>query len=365
MIAGAARAGSDSNPNHLGPITWTLAFTLGVLTLILAGCSSQNYTPASLPATSYHYAPSVQSYGTSRTEVASWYGPGFAGRRTSSGETYNPEGLTAASKTLPLGSHVRVTNPDTGRSVVVRINDRGPFVRGRSLDLSHGAAQRNRADRQGSRQGAGDAYRDQHAGPEFRHVDVCRKLRHHHVTPCELRLVLAADTRRSQTPSLSLRFVAPKCLKSHRRLALQRTPAILKRRPIRFAIEPVAMDLITQFRTMAQYNTLMNRSIYDTCGALSDVERKRDVHAFFGSIHRTLDHLLLTDRVQMGRFVGADRMRSLDDSGREIEIRSLDQELYADFATLRREREKTDSCDRSMDSIKRNHGRIPCARDVV
>ena len=103
------------------------------------------------------------------------------------------------------------------------------------------------------------------------------------------------------------------------------------------------MDLITQFRTMAQYNTLMNRSIYDTCGALSDVERKRDVHAFFGSIHRTLDHLLLTDRVQMGRFVGADRMRSLDDSGREIEIRSLDQELYADFATLRREREKTDS----------------------
>jgi rare lipoprotein A len=141
MIAGAARAGRDSNPNHLGPITWTLAFTLGVFAVMLAGCSSQNYTPASLPATRSYYAPSVRSYGTSRTEVASWYGPGFAGRRTSSGETYNPEALTAASKTLPLGSHVRVTNPDTGRSVVVRINDRGPFVRGRSLDLSHGAAQ--------------------------------------------------------------------------------------------------------------------------------------------------------------------------------------------------------------------------------
>jgi rare lipoprotein A len=80
------------------------------------------------------------NYGGTQTQVASWYGPGFAGRRTSSGEVYNPEGLTAASKTLPLGSHVRVTNPDTGRSVVVRINDRGPFVRGRSLDLSHGAA---------------------------------------------------------------------------------------------------------------------------------------------------------------------------------------------------------------------------------
>jgi uncharacterized damage-inducible protein DinB len=103
------------------------------------------------------------------------------------------------------------------------------------------------------------------------------------------------------------------------------------------------MDLITQFRTMAQYNTLMNRSIYDACGALSDEERKRDVHAFFGSIHRTLNHLLLTDRVQMGRFVGADRMQSLDEAGRVIEIRSLDQELYANFATLRREREKTDA----------------------
>ena len=101
---------------------------------MLAGCSTQ------APAPSY-YAPSSQSYRTTHTEVASWYGPGFAGRRTSTGEIYNPEGLTAASKTLPLGSHVRVTNPDTGRSVVVRINDRGPFVHGRSLDLSHGAAQ--------------------------------------------------------------------------------------------------------------------------------------------------------------------------------------------------------------------------------
>jgi rare lipoprotein A (peptidoglycan hydrolase) len=107
--------------------------------LMLAGCSSQNFAPAPIPATNYR-APSQQSYGTSRTEVASWYGPGFAGHRTSSGETFNPNGLTAASKTLPLGSHVRVTNPDTGRSVVVRINDRGPFVRGRSLDLSHRAA---------------------------------------------------------------------------------------------------------------------------------------------------------------------------------------------------------------------------------
>ncbi len=133
MIAGVARAGTDSNPDYSGMIA--LAFTLSVLAFMLAGCSSQNFAPTS------YYAPSAQNYRGTRTEVASWYGPGFAGRPTSTGEIYNPEGLTAASTTLPLGSHVRVLNPDTGRSVVVRINDRGPYVRGRSLDLSHGAAQ--------------------------------------------------------------------------------------------------------------------------------------------------------------------------------------------------------------------------------
>jgi uncharacterized damage-inducible protein DinB len=103
------------------------------------------------------------------------------------------------------------------------------------------------------------------------------------------------------------------------------------------------MNLITQFKAMAQYNAWMNRNIYDACGALSDEERKRDLHAFFGSIHRTLNHLLLTDRVQMGRFVGAERTQSLDAGGNPIAIRALDQELYADFGALRREREQTDA----------------------
>jgi uncharacterized damage-inducible protein DinB len=85
------------------------------------------------------------------------------------------------------------------------------------------------------------------------------------------------------------------------------------------------MNLITQFKAMAHYNAWMNSSIYDICGALSDEDLKRDRHAFFGSIHRTLNHLLLTDRVQMGRFVGADRIRSFDEGGRPIEVRSLDQ----------------------------------------
>ena len=72
--------------------------------------------------------------------IASYYGRELAGRPTASGERFNPEGMTAAHRTLPLGTRIRVTNPANGRSVVVRVNDRGPFIRGRILDLSHGAA---------------------------------------------------------------------------------------------------------------------------------------------------------------------------------------------------------------------------------
>jgi len=71
--------------------------------------------------------------------VASWYGREFAGRRTASGERFDPAGYTAAHRTLPFGSRVRVTNA-AGKSVVVRINDRGPFHGGRVIDLSQAAA---------------------------------------------------------------------------------------------------------------------------------------------------------------------------------------------------------------------------------
>jgi rare lipoprotein A len=72
--------------------------------------------------------------------MASWYGYDGSGNKTASGERYNPEGLTAAHRTLPLGTKIRVTNTRNGRSVVVRINDRGPYIRGRIVDLSAGAA---------------------------------------------------------------------------------------------------------------------------------------------------------------------------------------------------------------------------------
>ena len=73
--------------------------------------------------------------------TASWYGSYFDGKPTASGEAYDMHELTAAHPTLPLGSYVRVTNLHNGRAVVVRVNDRGPIVQGRIIDLSYGAAQ--------------------------------------------------------------------------------------------------------------------------------------------------------------------------------------------------------------------------------
>jgi len=74
------------------------------------------------------------------TGIASWYGPTFYGKPTANGETYDGNKLTAAHKTLPLPVNVRVTNLDNGKSLVVRVNDRGPFARGRIIDLSERAA---------------------------------------------------------------------------------------------------------------------------------------------------------------------------------------------------------------------------------
>ena len=73
--------------------------------------------------------------------VASWYGPGFHGNKTASGEVFDMHARTAAHRTLPFGTLVRVTRLDTGASTVVRINDRGPTKRDRVIDLSNGAAQ--------------------------------------------------------------------------------------------------------------------------------------------------------------------------------------------------------------------------------
>lgn len=88
-------------------------------------------------------APSVRVFPrilASSQGEASWYGPGFFGNRTANGEVFRPGSLTAAHRSLPFGTKVRVTNLWNGRSAVVRINDRGPFHGARVIDLAHGAA---------------------------------------------------------------------------------------------------------------------------------------------------------------------------------------------------------------------------------
>ncbi len=87
------------------------------------------------------YQPMASHHGFQEQGIASWYGKKFHGRKTSNGETYNMYGLSAAHKTLPLGVYVEVTHLETGKKIVVRVNDRGPFVAGRIIDLSFGAAQ--------------------------------------------------------------------------------------------------------------------------------------------------------------------------------------------------------------------------------
>ena len=83
----------------------------------------------------------AEDYNYDETGVASWYGPGFHAKMTANGETFDQNDVTAAHRTLPMPSYVRVTNLENGRSLVVRINDRGPYARGRILDLSRRSAQ--------------------------------------------------------------------------------------------------------------------------------------------------------------------------------------------------------------------------------
>ncbi len=88
------------------------------------------------------YYPTIVQTGNIYRGIDSWYGPNFHGKRTSNGEYYDMYALTAAHKTLPMNTIVKVTNLLNGKSVIVRINDRGPFVKNRIIDLSYSAAKR-------------------------------------------------------------------------------------------------------------------------------------------------------------------------------------------------------------------------------
>jgi len=145
------------------------------IVLIFAGCSSKyNYTKKSYHSSSYadtqakktvptngkiknskamhratmrpyvvfnkKYYPTLAHINDNFSGIASWYGPNFHAKKTSNGEIYNMYAMTAASKTLPMNTIVKVENIENGKSIIVRINDRGPFVAGRIIDLSNVAA---------------------------------------------------------------------------------------------------------------------------------------------------------------------------------------------------------------------------------
>ena len=125
-----------------------LFLTLAVLLYYIYGCSAGTPPPPKrspgqpkpYKVFGQWYQPLPDSKGFRQRGIASWYGKDFHGKKTSNGEIYDMYAMTAAHKTLPLGTYVRVHNLENNRRVEVRINDRGPFVRGRIIDLSYKAA---------------------------------------------------------------------------------------------------------------------------------------------------------------------------------------------------------------------------------
>ena len=139
--------------NHSQSIRAFLVVIGGLFPLLLQGCSGllshKQLPPPPPPVVSAPAAPVVQEEpvkpeGSKVQQVgkASWYGPYHDGKETASGEIFDPDKLTAAHPTLPLGSTATVTNLETGKSVKVKITDRGPYVKGRKIDLSQAAAKK-------------------------------------------------------------------------------------------------------------------------------------------------------------------------------------------------------------------------------
>jgi rare lipoprotein A len=123
-------------------LIWISAFLIFGCTKSIAPTPSPKEKPKPYRVGNTWYQPVSDARGYKERGIASWYGKKFHGRKTSSGETYNMYAMTAAHKTLPLGTHVSVINLNNNKKATVHINDRGPFVRGRIIDLSYSAAKK-------------------------------------------------------------------------------------------------------------------------------------------------------------------------------------------------------------------------------
>jgi len=130
-------------------LAYILLTLVTVAFFIVTSCSAPSKKPKALPGQprpykigKTWYQPIKHAQGFRQRGIASWYGKDFHGRRTANGEIYNMYAMTAAHKTLPLGTYVKVRNLRNGKTVVVRVNDRGPFIRGRVIDLSYTSAQK-------------------------------------------------------------------------------------------------------------------------------------------------------------------------------------------------------------------------------
>ncbi len=135
LVAGCASGPVDGPPHNPPPGLERTPDAVPRLEPIRPGGPNKPYSVAGRT-----YVPLTADVAFGETGLASWYGRKFHGRATSSGEPYDMFAMTAAHKTMPIPSYARVRNPANGREIVVRVNDRGPFVEGRVIDLSYAAA---------------------------------------------------------------------------------------------------------------------------------------------------------------------------------------------------------------------------------
>jgi rare lipoprotein A len=196
------------------------ALAAGLVLVLMTGCASLNPFPSHIYSTPpakrdtsrVTHDPKVKPYtvlgrtyyplstaaGYDEVGGASWYGDDFHGKKTANGQIYDMYGVSAAHKTLPLGTRVRVTNLENNRSVILVINDRGPFVRGRIIDLSYGAARKLGSVERGVvkvRVSSLDA------GPEPKPVYATSAIRYYHVRVGAFAIRSNADRVHSQLVS--------------------------------------------------------------------------------------------------------------------------------------------------------------------